>query len=99
MNNLITSIAIASLALMACSGGSGGGGTMAACQEYLLANQACYTTYADATATDVTGAQADTYCEPFTIDVDASTDYFQCMTEAYEAQDCATALPTTDCTW
>ena len=99
MPPLKMTIAITSLALFACSDSHSGGGTMAACQEYVTANQACYTTYAEAMAIEATGAQPDSYCEPFTIDVDASTDYFQCMTEAYDAHDCEASLPTTDCTW
>ena len=98
---LIAALACGALTFTACGddggdGGGGGGGTEAACTNYITALDACY----EDLGTD-SGIDTATFCDAYTVDVQAATDYLNCLGDYYDGIDCTDAanLGTPDCTY
>ena len=96
MKKFMMALAICSLSIVgACGddgddagGGGGGGGTAAACTAYVAAINGCMTTYAEGMGVDPTLTE-DTFCDAYTVDLQQTTDYLNCMTDAYANADCS----------
>ena len=75
------------------------GNTQAACEAYTAVSNACLREFFEGMGLDYTDTDfAETVCGSYSTNVQAATDYFNCLTDTYSSADCSDTLPDDNCT-